>query len=974
MASINVEKMDLTHLPSKMALEMFMRTPGNNQRAIVDRLHHLAHHARSVHNNAYHDAVDGDENLREQEPNTKSIVPKRAHTAHFWRDHHVFAELDCYRNQEWVHTHRWNHGLEEQVLQRILKKDDIFKNLNTRKIAPEGVVEKSGVKIRRRSSFFAKNSSNFDASRWGKPHLPQVSVYGLEHIVHHLSNHHIMLNVHGLTFASAVENIIDTAVSRKIFPKKARDEAVRMICGNERRDKQETRDGVSPWERYKIKMLKFAEDKKNKELRSKQIKHDVIEQDVTEEAMLIKVAESDIMRYQDVHDNMLDDFDSDHRIILFARLEYAVNVGMDLHDARFLVIVLGVDKSQSRQLNVEIGASFAALMQDENICEAAYSAIDPPSFREALERGVRTIKMVPKIHRPTKQGIKKREIRMGRELLSTLAQESSHWAKWEKRQHIKHKCETFPEVIETATVYALPLMFGIIIALFWANVEPTSYSRIFGAGHHDEHASSTASSSINASQATRMRRMLSSSSSSACDAKTPTILNLHYKHDVTINFVVNDIFMCFFFGLAVKEITEALSVGGSMYPPQEKAINPLLGTFGGVFGPIVFYVIFTVMFYEADMYPAYLEFSDVMNGWGIPTATDISLAWVTAFFVFGKGHPAILYLLLLAIVDDGLGLLIIAFAYPDKSQTPNYVYLVLILIAMLISYTFRKLNFTSWKLYVMIAGPFAWFGLMEASLHPALALCFVVPFMPGEIHHGDHGKEQEPEDEHEEEEHSHHHAPLHAFEHDLKPFVDIFVMFSFGIVNGGVQMKYVGPMTITIFASLVLGKTVGVGVMSIIGKQIGYPPPPGIGTREGFMVGFIASIGLTVALFVSGVAFPSFPQLEGEAKMGSLLSIFSAAIAIVLSKTVCKFSLPKESSEKQEQSMNIDIDSESDDEAVDEILVSAQLSTLNSVEKSKKKVENLTGIRELEYAKQEGFLGHETDKQKVTTEVTTVDD
>ena len=72
--------------------------------------------------------------------------------------------------------------------------------------------------------------------------------------------------------------------------------------------------------------------------------------------------------------------------------------------------------------------------------------------------------------------------------------------------------------------------------------------------------------------------------------------------------------------------------------------------------------------------------------------------------------------------------------------------------------------------------------------------------------------------------------------------------------------------------------------------------------------------------------------------------------------------------------MNIDIDSESDDEAVDEILVSAQLSTLNSVEKSKKKVENLTGIKELEYAKQEGFLGHETDKQKVTTEVTTVDD
>ena len=81
----------------------------------------------------------------------------------------------------------------------------------------------------------------------------------------------------------------------------------------------------------------------------------------------------------------------------------------------------------------------------------------------------------------------------------------------------------------------------------------------------------------------------------------------------------------------------------------------------------------------------------------------------------------------------------------------------------------------------MIAGPFAWFGLMEASLHPALALCssshlclekFIMVIM---------GRART-EDEHEEEEHSHH-APLHAFEHDLKPFVDIFVMFSFGIVN-----------------------------------------------------------------------------------------------------------------------------------------------------------------------------------------------
>ena len=140
--------------------------------------------------------------------------------------------------------------------------------------------------------------------------------------------------------------------------------------------------------------------------------------------------------------------------------------------------------------------------------------------------------------------------------------------------------------------------------------------------------------------------------------------------------------------------------------------------------------------------------------------------------------------------------------------------------------------------------------------------------MPGEIHWD--CERARTEDEHEEEEHSHHHAPLHAFEHDLKPFVDIFVVL--GIVNGGVQNEICWSDD-NYICKLVLCKTVGVYVRAIW-KQIGYPPPPGIGTREGFMVGFIASIGLAVALFVSGVAFPSFPLLE-VAKMFLTIHLFS---------------------------------------------------------------------------------------------------
>ena len=52
--------------------------------------------------------------------------------------------------------------------------------------------------------------------------------------------------------------------------------------------------------------------------------------------------------------------------------------------------------------------------------------------------------------------------------------------------------------------------------------------------------------------------------------------------------------------------------------------------------------------------------TQLFRGWGIPTATDISLAWMVAILVFGVGHTAIDFLLLLAIADDGIGLIIIA--------------------------------------------------------------------------------------------------------------------------------------------------------------------------------------------------------------------------------------------------------------------------------------------------------------------------
>jgi NhaA family Na+:H+ antiporter len=84
--------------------------------------------------------------------------------------------------------------------------------------------------------------------------------------------------------------------------------------------------------------------------------------------------------------------------------------------------------------------------------------------------------------------------------------------------------------------------------------------------------------------------------------------------------------------------------------------------------------------------------------WAIPTATDIPLAWAIALMAFGRGHPAISYLLLLAVVDDAVGMIIIAIFYPGEGSHPEPVYLMLVVLAMFMSWIMRRLAIMDFRL------------------------------------------------------------------------------------------------------------------------------------------------------------------------------------------------------------------------------------------------------------------------------------
>lgn len=446
--------------------------------------------------------------------------------------------------------------------------------------------------------------------------------------------------------------------------------------------------------------------------------------------------------------------------------------------------------------------------------------------------------------------------------------------------------------------YSIPLIGGVVIAVMLANILPDDF-------YHDlvEWTPFGAGATV-------------------------------FGHQVTFHWLVNDVFMVFFFGIAAKEITEAMLPGGALNPPS-KAINPLLGTAGGVLGPVAVYLILTHVFYDGAMATA------VAKGWGIPTATDIALAWLVARVVFGAQHPAVNFLLLLAIADDAIGLIIIAVFYPDPAHAPAPIWLTLILAGMLLAYAMRRFGVKSWIPYIVIPGVISWLGLINANLHPALALVPIVPFLPtGRRDEGLFVEQSDYDAEKAE------HNALDDFEHSLKKFVD-FGLFFFGVTNAGVAFASFSPVTIIVVGALIVGKTIGVAGFAMIGNLVGFKYPTGMGTKHVVTAGVVAAVGLTVALFVAGEAFPTggaghgdhgevaateqgadgesadpgaetvaarsddshaadgqtesgeqgdksssgddeidMAQFQGPAKMGALFSAFAALIAIVLGRIV----------------------------------------------------------------------------------------
>jgi len=321
-------------------------------------------------------------------------------------------------------------------------------------------------------------------------------------------------------------------------------------------------------------------------------------------------------------------------------------------------------------------------------------------------------------------------------------------------------------------------------------------------------------------------------------------------------FWVNDVAMVFFFGLAAKEVVEATAPGGALHTWRRAGL-PVMAAVGGMAAPALIYVIAARAFDDTAL----------LRGWAIPCATDIAFSYLVAKAIFRR-HPAIPFLLLLAVADDALGLVVLAVFYPSR-ELHLLVGALLMAAAVIAGVGLRRMRTRSFWPYVLGAGSLSWVALYVGGLHPALALVPIVALMPHAARDPGLFVEAPPGA----------HDTLSGFEHWWKVPVQL-VLFFFGLVNAGVPLRMYGPGTWTVLVSILAGKPIGIGLAVAASLAAGLKLPSHFGWRDVVVVGCAAGLGFTVALFFATAAFPPGPMLD-QAKLGALFSVSAAVVTLV---------------------------------------------------------------------------------------------
>lgn len=315
---------------------------------------------------------------------------------------------------------------------------------------------------------------------------------------------------------------------------------------------------------------------------------------------------------------------------------------------------------------------------------------------------------------------------------------------------------------------------------------------------------------------------------------------------------INDGLMAIFFLMVGLEIKREL-VEGELSSLQKAAL-PIFAALGGVLLPMLIYRFFN-------------DGTVSEGGWGIPMATDIAFA-LAIISMLGDKVPASLkiFLAALAIVDDLIAILVIAFFYTTDLHTMYLLYAGGLFALMLV---FNKIGFTNLAFY-LIPGAFIWYFIHHSGIHATIAgvvTAMAVPTNP---------TDQE--------------SPLEKLEHMLLTPVNFFIMPLFALANTNIAIEsemlhgLTTPLGLGIILGLFLGKPLGITLFSWLSVKIGLCKMPSHAQWSHIAgVGILGGIGFTMSIFIAILSFPSNQLLMSEAKISILVgSIISGLVGYII--------------------------------------------------------------------------------------------
>jgi len=351
---------------------------------------------------------------------------------------------------------------------------------------------------------------------------------------------------------------------------------------------------------------------------------------------------------------------------------------------------------------------------------------------------------------------------------------------------------------------------------------------------------------------------------------------------------INDGLMAVFFFVVGLELKREI-VGGELSSPRN-AILPIAAAIGGVIVPAFIYLILN---------PS----GETQNGWGIPMATDIAFA-LGVLFLLGNRIPLSLkvFLTALAIVDDLCAVLVIAFFYTSDISALS---LIIGFGFVLFMYLGNKLGIRNVLFYAILGIGGVWTSFLLSGVHATIAAVIASFTIPADMTIKENLylikikdyltklKALDSNDEIPTVTNEQMHLldqvkkdtnkiipPLQRLEHALHPIVTFVIIPIFALANAGLSFSmqwdelFQSNVAIAVFLGLVVGKVTGiVGFTWLVVKLKISELPLGMNLRNLFGLGLLASIGFTMSLFVTSLAFTN-PEYIMQAKIG----IFTASL------------------------------------------------------------------------------------------------